>query len=138
MFDNPLSFCILSCVTSIMYNNFTNSIRQHRSSGHELRGTTIMRKLITVLLTAILTASLSALPCLAEVSVQKENEEPKETTAETSTKLTSFDGGPMVEYRGEDFKIQFDTGETKAPFLDSDKRESPDLYILRCGSYNTH
>lgn len=86
-----------------------------------------MRKLITVLLTAILTASLSALPCLAEVSVQKENEEPKETTAETSTKLTSFDGGPMVEYRGEGFKIQFDTGETKAPFLDSDKREVIDI-----------
>lgn len=86
-----------------------------------------MRKLITVLITAILTASLSALPCLAEVSVQKENEEPNETTAETSTQLTSFDGGPMVEYRGEDFKIQFDTGETQAPFLDSDKREVIDI-----------
>jgi len=33
----------------------------------------------------------------------------------------------MVEYRGEGFKIEFDTGETKAPFLDSDKREVIDI-----------
>ena len=37
--------------------------------------------------------------------------------------LTSPDGGPMVEYKGKGFKIEFDTGETKAPFLSSDKRE---------------
>ena len=79
-----------------------------------------MRKLMTILLTAILAVSLLALPCSAKTNKRKK---PKKTTATTSQRLTSPDGGPMVEYKGEGFKIQFDIGETKAPFLDGDKRE---------------
>jgi len=82
-----------------------------------------MRKLITVLLTAMLVASLLALPCSAKTSKRKEPKKPKKTTATTSARLTSPDGGPMVEYKGDGFRIQFDIGETKAPFLDGDKRE---------------
>lgn len=79
-----------------------------------------MRKLMTILLTAILAVSLLALPCSAKTNKRKK---PKKTTATTSQRLTSPDGGPMVEYKGEGFKIQFDIGETKAPFLEGDKRE---------------
>ena len=79
-----------------------------------------MRKLMTILLTAILAVSLLALPCSAKTNKRKK---PKNTTTATSGRLTSPDGGPMVEYKGEGFKIQFDIGETKAPFLDGDKRE---------------
>ena len=80
----------------------------------------IMRKLMTILLTAILAVSLLALPCSAKTNKRKK---PKKTTATTSQRLTSPDGGPLVEYKGEGFKIQFDLGETKAPFLEGDKRE---------------
>ncbi|MCR5816543.1 MAG: hypothetical protein K6F91_06660 [Ruminococcus sp.] len=56
-------------------------------------------------------------------SKPKQTEAPKQDDADDEVLTQPVDGGPLVEYKGEGFKIEFDTGETKAPFLNSDKKE---------------
>ena len=79
-----------------------------------------MKKLITFILTTILAASLLALPCSAEETEPKETKKPPVSIPDVLTE--PFGGGPMIQFQGDGYKIEFDTGETKAPFLTSDKR----------------
>ena len=79
-----------------------------------------MKKVISFLLTAALAAGITALPCSAEGPAQ--TQAPKQDDLDDMVLTEPVGGGPLVEYEGEGYKIEFDTGETKAPFLSSDKK----------------
>ena len=56
-------------------------------------------------------------------SKPKQTQPPEQDGLDDMVLTEPVGGGPLVEYEGEGFKIMFDTGETKAPFLNSDKKD---------------